>query len=506
MTSERFVFNKKIILQLPLEAIVKLAKCGAAASFSLWEKVRMRKSIYKINSIEFLQKPSPLPSPKGRGSFAIASIMIFMSVAANAANLVTEIKSGGNQAWLMEDHSQPIITVKIQFENSGSAYDSANLNGVSYFTTQMLTEGAGELNALAFTQELEQHAIRLGADSDQDDVAISLQTLTEYKDKAVELLSDAINKPRFDKDAIERKRAEIITSLKQLEQNPNYIAAKEWKTLAFPNHRYKNLLYGTLDSATKIKRDDLVKFHKNLVCQQKNISIVGDIKKEDAEKLLSKLFTEKYICPYPESLHASIQDTKIPYGDKEPVVIKKSIPQTVIQAGFPALKRDDKNYYAMVVMNHLLGGGTLTSRLIKEIRDKRGLAYYAGSAVNELDHSAFISINFATRSGAAYQAVQVFLDELQNINQKGFSKSEVEEAKSYLTGSFPLNIDSQASIANYLIEMQKQNLGIDYLEKRNSLINEVTLDMVNNLAKSLISSSNLPLIVMVGEPEKAVSK
>jgi len=428
-------------------------------------------------------------------------ILLLLSLActAQAALPITEITSDtGVKAWLMEDKTLPIVTLKIQFGKMGAAYDPKDLNGTAAFMSSLFNEGAGDKNALAFQQAMEDSAIHLTAEAGEDDLVLHLQTLVEHEDKAFSLLADVINKPRFDEEAVERMRAEILSLIRQEEASPNYIASKEWKKRAFAHHPYQNLIYGSTESINLIKRTDIMEAYNQLKCSKKYIGIVGNITKETATKMLSLLFPYKPCANSVAEVHA----VTIASGGQKPVVIEKPVPQTIIEAGFPALARTDKDYYAQVVMNHIFGGGTLTSRLIKTIRDRHGLAYYAYSDINLLDNASFISVVFATRNEAAFEALKLFYGELDTLKTQGVTEMEVAEAKNYLTGSFPLSLSTQTALVNYLVDMQKQNLGIDYLEKRNSLINQVTQQQVNEVAKRLIPANPYPLTIMVGEPEQ----
>jgi len=426
---------------------------------------------------------------------------IFMASFAQAAARIVEVEgTHGQKAWLMEDHSLPIVTVKIEFENSGTAYDEKGKEGLSTFAMQMLTEGAGDMDSLAFNRALEAHAVRLSADADEDSAAVSLRTLSEYKDDAFPLLALVLNKPRFDEDAVERARAGLTSELKEMQENPIYAASLAWKKLAFVGHPYQKPRFGTLESLALIKREDLRKYAGTvLACNRKIISVIGDISADETKKLLSAILPESN-CTLPATTIVNVK----PADGKEPVIMKEAVPQTVIQASLPAVGRNDPQYYAMVALNDIFGGGVFSSRLGEEIRNKRGLAYYAESDIEEFDHAAYISVHSATRNDQAKATVGIFMQEVEKIRDKGVSQAELDAAKRYITGSFPLELDSQATLAEYLTQMQRYHLGMDYLERRNALINAVTLSEVNQLAKTLFSHT--PIIVMAGAPEEEKHK
>lgn len=415
-----------------------------------------------------------------------------------ASPKIEQISANNLDAWLIEDHSLPIVTVKIRFAFIGSAYDPAGKQGLASFVSQMLDEGAGDLDSLAFQKALEQDAIRFSAGASDDAVEVNLQTLAEFKPHAFDLLSLALNKPRFDDAAIAMVRAGIVSELKQLGENPDYLVSLKWKQTAFAGHNYKNPRRGDLQSIANIKKVDLSGFSQLFYspCTPKTIAIVGDITKQEAADFLDKLYkNQPELCksrlPLPQAVIAEA---------KSPIIVKKDIPQSVVHASLPGLPRSDKDYYALVVLNHIFGGSTLTSRLGKEIRDRNGLAYYANSDIGLLDAANWLAISFATRNEKTYAALDLMQKEFDKIALGGVTQEEFEQAKSYLTGSFPLGLDNQGSLAAYLINMQHEELGIDYLEKRNDFINAVTLEQVNELAKKIFSKK--PLIVTVGDPKE----
>ena len=431
-------------------------------------------------------------------TYIVLVIGLLTSMPVRAALGVQEIKTQNATAWLIEDHTLPLISVRVEYDNSGVAYDPLKKDGLANFVMLMMDEGAGDLDSLAFNHALEDDAIKLGAEADADNAVFTLQTMSEFKDKAFTLFTTALTHPRFDAPAIERIRASLLSTIKQSEQNPAYIASLEWKKAAFNTHPYAHAKIGSADTVVNITREDLVAFHKALLCQKKIISITGDIRAEEVKQFLATLpVVEDTRC-----VRNSIADVAVKEGNTAPIQVTKEVPQTIIYASIPALGREDPNYYTLVVLNQILGGSSLSSRLGLEIRDKRGLAYYADSTINVLAHAHWLSMHFATRLAQADEALQVFLNTLHTVAQAGFTVSEVSEAKSYLTGSFPLNLDSQGALTGYLNEMQKHHLGQDYLEKRNQFINNVTVQSVNDLTKQLISDKHAPLIIRVGTLEK----
>jgi zinc protease len=425
---------------------------------------------------------------------AVLGVLLCTPQAQAAAN----IQDIDGKAWLIEDHSQPIVTIKISFSGAGAASDPAGKEGLASFVSQMLDEGSGDMDSLAYNRALEDHAIHFSADISEDSFNITLQSLSEFKGDAFTLLTQAITRPRFDTEAVERIRASIESDLKQAEENPGYVASRKWKELAFPGHVYEHPRKGTHESVAAIQREDLQTFAQDrLRCAGKRVAIVGDITPDEVRKWLGSAFPvpdERAVACLP---FAAVADITLPDGNGTPVIIEKDVPQTVVRASVPGIKRSDPRYYAVAVLTQILGGDSLNARLGKEIRDKRGLAYYAVAQIEDQEHAAAISAFFATLSAEAKSAMDLFFHVLKEMSDNGVTVSELNDAKNYIIGSFPLEIDNQSALAEYLIYMQRYGLGKDYLEKRNALIKAVTLEQVNAMAKTLLSHT--PLVVMVGQ-------
>jgi zinc protease len=430
-------------------------------------------------------------------------LLFCIPTAAFATPIIQEISAeNGLKAWLIEDHALPIITVKMAFEGKGASSDPADKPGLAAFTMQMMDEGAGDMDSLSFHKMLENYAIHFSADTDEDRSSIGMQTLSEFKIQGFSALTLALTKPRFDEQAVERVRSSIINDLKSMEQNPDYITSRKWKEIAFAGTPYEHPKRGTSSSIAAIKSIDLKTVAANLYSGHITISIVGDITPEEVKKWLKTLPKTGIILTAALGPLENYTIT-LPDGNGTPVIVKNPIPQTVIQASLPAVTRKDPRYYALTILNHILGGNSLNSRLGTEIRNKRGLAYYADSSIEELDHASLIAIRFATRNEQVPAAIEIFTAELKKLSTDGITQTELQDAKNYLIGSFPLQIDNQNVLAEYLLAIQRYHLGKDYLEKRNGLINAITFAEVNTLAKKLLSHT--PLVVMVGNPKDKVT-
>lgn len=414
------------------------------------------------------------------------------------ATTVKEVKTpAGITAWLVEEHSQPLISVSVAFRGSGAAYDISGKEGRALMTSAMLTEGASNMDSEAFARALETNAVRLSFSADEDNFYSSLATLSEHKELAFSYLGLALLHPRFDDDAFARIKRQTLSAIKQQQEKPGYRLGRAWQERIYGNHPYSNQDLGTQQSVSKMAKNDLASFSKNYLTRENIIiSVVGDINASELATLLDKNLSA---LPTDYKPDTKLADIKLPEDGKQ-IVINLDIPQTIIRFGMEGLKRSDPDYITGYVMNYLLGGGMLTSRLNNEIREKRGLVYSVGSSLTPLQHAQLFSGSLATRNEKAGEAISVLKQTLSDFAEKGVDEAELSDAKRFLTGSFVVGMDSNSSIVSFLTMMQLYNLGIDYMDKRNSLIEAVSVKQVNDMAKRLIKLDKLQ-IVMIGKPQ-----
>lgn len=413
-----------------------------------------------------------------------------------AAVEVERVQSaGGVEAWLVRDHTNPIITVRLAFRG-GAALDPTGKEGLANMVASLLDEGAGDLDSQAFQGRLEDLSISLRFDAGRDAFGGRLRTLTENRDAAFGLLRMALGAPRFDEAPMARIRTQILTSLKRALEDPDTIARRALARALFPDHPYGRPVEGTPESVGAISAEDLRRFvaerlgRDNLV-----IGVVGDISADQLAPLLDQTFDA---LPA-KAASWSVPDTR-PRASGETVVINKPVPQSAIVFGHGGPKRDDPDFFAAYVMNYVLGGGGFTSRLYSEVREKRGLAYSVYSYLNPLDHAALIVGGAGTANERVADTLAIVRSIWRRMAEEGLGVEELADAKTYLTGSFPLRFTSSRSVAGILVAMQVENLGIDYLDRRNGLIEAVTLADVGRVARRFLDPDGLTVVV-VGEPD-----
>ncbi|MEO1019510.1 MAG: pitrilysin family protein [Pseudomonadota bacterium] len=410
-----------------------------------------------------------------------------------SADVQEVVSETGVHAYLVQDSNLPMLSISLHFKG-GSATDPIGKEGLAYMVSGLIDEGAGPYDSRAFHMELEDNAIRLGFDAGRDSFTGELKTLTEMRDHAFELLRLALSEPRFDEEPVERIRNQIITELRRRENDPDYIASKTWFAKAFPDHPYGRSTRGTETTINAITVEDLKNFvSTRLASDNLVIGVSGDVTADQLRALLDKTFSG---LPR-ESQAPEITDVKPALG--ETIVTNLPIPQSIVRFGHEGISRDDPDYYAAYVANYLLGGGGFSSRLMQEIREKRGLAYGAYSYLLDIDHAPLWMGGVATRNDAVGQSIEILKAEAQKMAAGEISQDDLDNAKTYLTGSFPLRLTSNDQVARVLVDMQVASLGIDYLDKRNDFIEALTLDDIKRVSARLFKEP--PLVSIVGAPE-----
>ncbi len=432
-------------------------------------------------------------------SFAVPALLLAVTSIgpANAMQIQTVKSPGGIEAWLVEDHSNPMMALRFAFEG-GNAQDPQGTEGVSNFLSAMLDEGAGDIKSEAFQEQLEELAVRLSFSDSRDAFYGNFETLTANRDKAADLLRLALTKPRFDTDAVERIRKQLLANLAYSDKDPDKVAAREWFAMAFEGHPYGRPSSGTLASIAAVGPVDLEAYRKRTFART-NVKIVavGDITAAQLGKMLDDVFGA---LPEKADLVAVAQAKPVSGGKSK--IIEMDVPQSVAVFGFGAMPRKDPDFMAAFVLNQLIGGGGFASRLMEEVREKRGLAYSVYSYIQPFRHTSIFSGGVATRNDAINTSLDLIRAELKKMAAEGPTAAEFDNAKSYLTGSYALRFDTNAKIATQLLGLMEEGFGIDYIEKRNSLIDAITLDDAKRVAKRLLETDNL-IVTIVGKPTPA---
>jgi zinc protease len=407
-----------------------------------------------------------------------------------AAKIQHLISPGGIEAWFVQDSTVPLIAMEYAFAG-GAAQDPADKPGVGNLVASTIDEGSGDLDSKAFHEHLDRRAIELSYSVTRDYFRGSLRMLKDNKDEAFDLLHMSLTSARLDSADVERIRSQIISGLKRDTTNPNALASRKFLEIAYPDHPYGRQTSGTLETVPTITVADMRDYIKRVLAKDTlKVAVVGDVDPATLGQLLDKTFG---------SLPAKANLTPVPdiVAAKPPqrAFVSLDVPQTVITFGSPGVMRHDPDFMAAYVVNHILGGGGLSSRLYREVREKRGLAYSIFGSLVWMDHSALFVGNTGTRADRAGETLDAIDKEVRLMADQGPTQQELDEAKSYIKGSQMLQLDTSSKLASALLQYQLDKLPIDYLEKRNAIVDAVTLDDAKKAAKRLWGQGLLTVVV-----------
>jgi len=421
---------------------------------------------------------------------------IVVSPPETAVNVRTVTTPRGLPFWLVESYAVPLVSLEFAM-GGGAAQDPPEKAGLGMLMTHLLDEGAGELDSQAFQRALDETAIELSFHNDRDHIGGRMRTLVKNLERAAELFRLAVNAPRFDEEPFLRVREQVNARLRQDANDPGAVAAKTWKMNAFPGHAYGRPCEGTLETLAQIEPQDLGAVAKRVVARERLvIAVVGAIDETGAAALVDKAFAD---LPEPADLMPVAEAPFGPLGKVD--VVDLDVPQSTIRFGRPGLMRDDPDHIASVVAAHVLGGpGNMTSRLFREVREKRGLAYTVFGAFHALDHGAYYYGGTTTKNERARESFDVALSEIRDVALNGLSEEELEKGKTYLIGSYPLRFDTSVKIASQLVHIQLEGRSPDWLVERNRLIAAVTKESLKRAAERAFGDGALYTTV-VGRPE-----
>ncbi|MCC0062758.1 MAG: insulinase family protein [Defluviimonas sp.] len=420
--------------------------------------------------------------------------------ASGAAALdIREVTSpGGIHAWLVEEHQIPFTALELRFKG-GTSLDRPGKRGAVELMTGLLEEGAGEMDAQNFAAAREALAARFGFDSDSDGLSISARMLTENRDQAAALLKQALVAPRFDADAIDRVKGQIYAIIQSRTTDPGYIAAGDFDAMAYGGHPYGTPDIGSRESVGALTRDDLLAAKAATMARDRlYVAAVGDINADELGTLLDTLLDELPATGAP--MPADVAPTIAPGV----TVHDFASPQSLVLFGQVGIKRDDPDFFAAYVLDHIVGGQGFASRLMDELREKRGLTYGVSTWLATRDHSEVWQGAFNSANEKVAEAISVVKEQWARIAGGDLSEAELVAAKTYLTGSYPLRFDGNETIAGILVGMQSQGYPISYVTERNAHIEAVTLADLRRVAGRLMVPGGLRFIV-VGQPAGVAS-
>jgi zinc protease len=418
-----------------------------------------------------------------------------LALPAQAEIRIQEVTSpGGITAWLVEDHNIPFTALEIQFKG-GTSTEAADKRGVVNLMTATLEEGAGDLDSQGFAEARDSLAAQFSFDAGTDSVGVSAEFLTENRDQAISLLREALINPRFDQDAVDRVRSQVLSTLRGDEKDPESIASQAMNRLTFGEHPYGSNGDGTLATVTALTRDDVVAAHKAVMTRDRlHVAATGDITADELSVLLDRLLGDLPATGAPQAGPVTVLQP--PPISVEPF----PSPQSVVVFGQPGVSREDPDFFAAFILNEVIGGSRFTARLMSEVREKRGLTYGIGTYLVAYEHADRLVGQFSASNDKVAEAIGVVREEWARIARDGVSEAELAATKTYLTGSYPLRFDGNARIAGILVGMQMDGMPIDYVSTRNAQIEAVTMADIKQVAARLFQPEALSFVV-AGQPE-----
>jgi zinc protease len=425
--------------------------------------------------------------------------LIAIALPARAMDIQQITSPGGIVAWLVHEEAVPLVAINFAF-HGGTTQDPAGKAGTANLVSALLDEGAGPYDSKAFHQKLTENAVEFRYSAGRDYFRGTMRVLSSHRDEGFELLRLMLNEPHFDSEPVERIRAQLIAGLIRARQRPAEVAALDWWAAAFPDHPYGRPVRGSPETVAKVTIDDLKTYRQHVFARAGlKVAIVGDVDAATAGKLIDKVFgglpAKGELVPIPNAK---------PQGMGQRIVHEMAAPQPVTVFGGASVAREDPDFYAAFIDNYILGGGSFSSRLYAEVREKRGLAYTVHESLVWLDHAQLVVGSTGTRPDRAAEALGIIEREVKRMREEGPTADELAKAKSYLKGSYALNLDTSGKIAAQLVQIQIDKLGIDYIKRRNALIDAVTLDDAKRVAKRLYADGLL--VTIAGRPSGFAAK
>ncbi len=436
-----------------------------------------------------------------RWRIALATLAtVLITTAAQAIDIKEITTPLGIKAWLVEDKTTPIVALSFSFA-TGTASEDEKQRGVTQLTAALLTDGAGPFSSLAFKQRLEEASVSIGFGASFDRFSGSMRALSANREESFDLLRLAMTAPRFEKEALDQRRAQTLSGINQAQQRPPSVAARAMMGAMFAGHPYANDPEGTRDTLAALTPEDLKRRAATVLTRNGLIvAAVGDIEEAELSRQIDRAFGT-----LPAGTPRPLPPDWTPPAKPRTVVIDRAVPQSVVLMALPGVPRNDPDWYAAFVMNHILGGGGMQSRIFTEVREKRGLAYGASTSLRNYRKASLLVASTASANEKVAEAIKVIRAEFVRMRDGGVTEAELTDAKTFLTGALALSLDSSSSIASLMHAMQIDGLAPDHLTKRAQLIAAVKGEDIRRAARRMLRDDALTTIV-VGKPVGVVSE
>jgi len=419
----------------------------------------------------------------------------------DALDVKRKVLDNGLILLIVERHNLPVVKVSLGI-NAGNLMEPEEKAGLSSLVASLLTEGTTSRTAEQISESIEFVGGSIGASGGDDYNSATLSVLKKDIDLGFDLLSDVILNPVFPEDKFNKKKERIKGNLKAREEDPDFLASREFKKALFGSHPYGRLISGTSESIDNIIREDLVEFHSTYYVPDNSVmSVVGDVRPEEVDKLI-----DKYFSKWDSKKDASPSTPKVEVVRKRQTIkIDKDLTQATIKLGHTGVSRDNPDYYSLSVMNYILGGGGFASRLMQNIREEKGLVYDIHSYFRSNRLGGSFQVGLQTKNESANTAIEEILKEIKAIRNLHVTDEELSDAKAFLTGSFPMRIETSSRIASFLVAVEFYGLGVRYIDDYPEYINKVTKEDVNRVAGKYLDPEKF-ILVVVANQEKTVLK
>lgn len=386
-----------------------------------------------------------------------------------------------------EQHQLPFITINLLFD-AGSWRDPQKHPGLANLASEGILLGTEKYSLDDLNRELDFLGAELSTACDRDFMTVSFRILTKHLNRGMELFNEVVIHPAFPKDQIQRKIRAIQGMLKSMQVQPDYIADREFHRILFRQNPYGHPVEGSIESLARMDRKSVADFYRKFLKPNNAVlAIVGDISREEMEsKILSPL--EQWATGEPSS---GADFRKIFEEKQDSVRIDKPVAQANIVMGHGGIQRNNADYYKVQVMNQIFGGSGFTSRLFKEIRVEKGLAYSVGSVFVSRKFPGSLQITMQTKNSTAKEAMDIAMEMMRDMQENPPTDQEMETARQYLIGSFPMRFDSQAELANHLVQIEYYDLGLDYFNKYPEYIGAVSADDVLHAARTYLKPGDV---------------
>jgi len=406
------------------------------------------------------------------------------------------VSKGGVEAWLVEGYAIPLIALEFAFKG-GAVQDPVGKPGAATLLSGLLDEGAGAYDSEGFHHALDEDAIEMSFSADRDILIGRMQSLSRNSARAFALLQLAVTEARLDAESFERVVTQIAAGLKREANDPDFVAGRSFRALAYPNHSYGLPVRGELSTLPTLTRANLIEMRAATFARDNlQIAAVGAI---DAATLAGHL--DDVFGRLPEKASLNLVAPGAFSGTGTRYVDPIDVPQSTIRFGREGLARRDPDFIPAMVVNHILGGGIFSARLFREVREKRGLAYSVYSQLVTYDHAAMFYGGTSTKNERAAESMAVIEKEISSLSDFGPTEEELDKAKKYLIGSYALRFDTSTKIAGQLVNLQSEGYGVEYLDERNKLIAAVTMEDAKRASKRLFGDTKL-LVTVAGNPER----